>query len=176
MQAPTLPATVIVPPAVTADLRQHLVDQFPHDEARIDRACELVAAGAVEREPRPGRWLVVSRSRPNLAHHVDARRSWCTCEDFARQGPRGAACLHLYAVELYCYAERVEVDLDGVSVDEPIPFILTPEALEWLDGEAVDLPRQCSRCHAEAAILTHVDHYGARCLAGELFGPDPDAA
>ncbi len=173
-------------PIVTADCRQHLVDSFPHDAARIDRAVLLVQGGHVEREQRPGRWIVVSRSRQGVAHHVDARATTCTCEDYARQSPRGAVCMHVYAVELYLLAERAAVDAEqsiaiAVYDDEvSIPFELVPPPIDeswlWESGETVELPLQCTRCHRENANQRHPDGLCDSCIARELFGDSDDAA
>ena len=60
----------------------------------------------------------------------------------------------------------------------PIAWELTLEAETALDalGEPVDLPTQCSRCHAEEASTRHPDRLGARCISAELFGDSDDAA
>ncbi len=166
MAIETVPAAT---PIITPDLRQHVLDSYPADAARIDRAVELVQRGHVERTARPGQWLVVSRTVANRAYHVSA--AGCDCEDYRK---RGGHCLHQYAVELFCYAERAEAE-PTLDVDAPVPFALTDLAYLVLDGEPCALPAQCPRCHAEAAILTHRDHLGARCLADELFGTDPAA-
>ena len=170
MVAQTYP--VAATPIITPDLRQHVLDSYPADAARIDRAVELVQRGHVERTARPGQWLVVSRTVANRAYHVSA--AGCDCEDYRK---RGGHCLHQFAVELYCYAARADLDASDptLDADAPVPFALTDLAYLVLDGEPVDLPLLCSRCHAEAAILTHRDHLGARCLADELFGTDPAA-
>jgi len=165
-------ATASVPP-ITADVLATYRRLHPdQDPTRLEKAVQLVREGAVERTADPRVWLVVSQSCGTSAYRVIGGQ--CHCPDASRRDAR--RCKHAASVALYQLAERVEVDLDGVSVDEPIGYVLTVEAIRWLDGEAVDLPRQCSRCHSENAILTHRDGLGARCIAGELYGDDNDAA
>src|SRR5437879_2461711 len=142
MQGTSTPAT----PIITPDIRQHLLDSYPHDEARIDRAVELVQRGHVERTARPGQWLVVSRTVANRAYHVSA--AGCDCEDYRK---RGGPCLHQFAVELYCYAERADLDAsDPTLSDAPIGYELTELAFELL-GEVPALAPQCRRCQSAAS-------------------------
>lgn len=172
----TLATLIIADPAIVARLVvDELVKATPADTQRWSKACDIVNAQHVERLPEPHRFLVVSQSQGNAAYTVDDRHG-CHCPDAAgRAGARG--CKHYMALYLATAAERVEAEQgDPLDPDSPIPYILTPEALEWLDGEHVELPRQCSRCHAEDALPRHCDGLGARCVSRELYGDSDDAA
>jgi len=153
--------------AFTAILRDPAVDPV-----RLERAAHLIAL--VERRADGG-WLVPS-SDGRTAYLVDASARTCSCPDYQK---RQTACKHSLAVRIAQHRERAEVEAEQaqmVDVDVPIPYLLTPEALAYLDGESVDLPHQCARCGSENALLTHCDQLGPRCIARELFGDSDDAA
>jgi hypothetical protein len=170
----TTPATAIVPDLTLADLRA-IVDQLrtehPNSGPRLDHAAFIATFREVERGTSPGLWWVQSETDPTQQYMVTAGER-CVCQDFARRGAL-TPCKHLLCVEIVERAERRETDRDQLA-DLPICWEWTPEAEAALAalGETVDLARQCSRCHAEAAILTHIDHLGADCLSAELFGDD----
>jgi len=172
-QTSTAPATPIVAdPAILTTLTVDWMVDHAADAERISKAHDLVVAGGVERLSTPGRFLVVSQSQPNAAYQVDDRTG-CHCPDAARRDARH--CKHCWSVRLAVEAERLEAE-QGIDADTAIPFELTDLAYYVLDGEPCALPRQCARCHAEPAVLTHVDHYGAACIRRELYGDSDDAA
>ena len=175
MQATQHRATVIVAdPAILTRLTVDWMVDHGADAERISKAHDIVVAGGVERLATPGRFLVVSQSQANAAYSVDARTG-CHCPDAARRDPRN--CKHVWAMRLAVAAERLEAEQgEPLDPDAPIPYILTAEALAYLDGEAVDLPRQCARCHSEPALPTHREQLGRRCCERELYGDSDDAA
>jgi hypothetical protein len=174
MTRATIPtATSIVPDLTLADLRA-IVDalrlEHPNAGPRLDHAAFIATFREVERGTSAGVWWVQSESDPNQTYMVTAGQR-CVCQDFARRGEL-TWCKHLIAVAIVERAERLEAE--ALDPTAPIPFELTPAAYAALDalGESVDLPAQCSRCHAEEASTRHPDHLGARCLSAELFGGD----
>jgi hypothetical protein len=147
-----------------------MLTAHPENADRLYKAAELVQS--VERTATPFLFLVVSASLPNVAYHL--LRGACDCPDANRRDPFN--CKHAGAVAMFVQLERAAAEADRLDVDAPVPFALTDLALYVLDGEGVDLPRLCARCQNEPAILTHRDHWGARCVAAELFGDDDDPA
>jgi hypothetical protein len=161
-------ATLSIAPAA-ARIDQLAVDLIladPDNGARISRAAGIVKTGYIERVA-PDMWLVGSESSPDNAYRVT--RGQCNCPDAQRRDARN--CKHCWSVRLAVQAERLEAE-SALDADAPIPYALTDLAYLVLDGEPCALPAQCPRCHAEAAILSHIDHLGAACLSRELFGGD----
>ncbi len=98
------------------------------------------------------RVLVASRSEEGRWWDVTA--GLCGCKGFEHRG----RCAHLTATATLHQPIAITVEPE----DEAIPF--------WpvSDGESVDLPAQCARCHAEPICHNHRDGLGMACIADEL--------
>jgi hypothetical protein len=171
MLAEHTPATSIVPEISVSNLHQIVADlQAAHPAAgsRVEKGAALFLFRHVERSAS-GTWYVQSETDAAVAYVLAGDQ--CTCQDFQRHGDQ-SPCKRQFCRAIYQRAERLEADANS-----PICWELTPEAEATLAalGEPAELPAQCSRCHAEAAIHSHVDHLGFDCISRELFGPDAAA-
>ena len=166
----TLPQPIVAQETITDRLAvqwMNTADEW--NTPRISRAADLVKAGSVERTAHPGRFLVVSQSRPAEAYLVD--HGTCSCPDAAKRDSRN--CKHSWAVRLACAAERADAEANDPTIaitvepeDEAIPYTL------GLRGRLGATPPTCTACHAEPSLAAHPDGLGKRCAAAELFGEE----
>jgi hypothetical protein len=167
-------ATPIVAPSATlgdlAAIMADLTREHPEAGHRVQHGAFLAIMGHADSDTRTG-WWVASERDASVQYLVLPAHQSCTCQDAARHGSL-SPCKHLLCVETIARLERLEADAGTPIDDEPCGYWLTDAALELL-GELPDLTPQCPRCHAEPALLDHLDHLGPRCLADELFGTDP---
>jgi hypothetical protein len=156
-------------------LAHQLKATYPDRTRRVEKAVQLVLFRTIERGDAGRVWWVGSETTPDTTYAV--ADAGCQCMDYQK---RGGPCAHQLAVTLVTRLERREADAgppaegDADADDAPCGYWLTDAALALL-GELPDLAPQCPRCHAEPAILDHIDHLGPSCLADDLFGTDPAA-
>lgn len=169
----TATLSAIVPPNVTADMLTALIAQHPASESRINRGAALVRANHVESTTTAGVVLVRSASTDNRAYRVDAYA--CGCMDHQS---REIFCQHMAARALWLAGMRAETDAEqAIDADAPIALELTGRTYLTLLPTAalpapVNLPRQCSKCHAEDATTRHPEGLGMACISVELYGGD----
>ncbi len=152
IQDTTLPSVSL---ATLRALVPELEATYPQAGARVEHAALIVLFRRVERSGS-GAWYVQSETDRDIEYIVAGGQ--CTCQDYQRRRHR-SPCKHLLATQLYQRLERAETEamdptptastrVDAV-VDvrgEPIPYVLTPQALALLDEERQRNAARCPEC------------------------------
>jgi hypothetical protein len=150
------------------------------DPRRLLAAAALVPT--VERTATLGLFLVRSATTPDAAYHVQS--GVCNCMDAQRRDAR--RCKHALAAAAFQLLERAEAEAGDPTpavlaevTDEPIPYVLTPQAVAALDpaaesaacGDTADYHERAGACVYGGEDAE--SEYRCDC---EAFCDDPDAA
>src|SRR4051794_3936150 len=165
---------IVAPTATLGDLAAIMADltrEHPEAGHRVQHGAFLALMGHAESDTATG-WWVTNERDGEAQYFVLLQYGTCTCKDHQRHGHL-SPCKHRLCVETLQRLERVETDREQRAA-APIAWELTDAAYTALAalGEPCALAPLCSRCGAEAAIPSHVDHLGAACIRAELFGDD----